>query len=276
MTGLSIKSLCRQCGITTQAYYKGKKQRKAKELDYSVVLNEVKLKRRLHSRMGTRKLYAELQGGWKGKGIKLGRDRLFDLLRSHNLLVKRKRRWVHTTNSRHCLPLYRNLLPNREPTGPHQVLVADITYLKTDKDYLYLSLITDLYSRKIVGWNLADNLNASESIKALQMAMKQVPANRWPIHHSDRGCQYCSHSYTGKLGERNWSISMTEVNHCAENSHAERLNGILKDEYNLDLTFRNEEQARRAVEDSIYLYNEQRPHNSLAKRKPAQVHAMST
>ncbi len=102
--------------------------------------------------------------------------------------------------------------------------------------------------------------------------MKQVPANRWPIHHSDRGCQYCCHEYTKILRENGWSISMTEVNHCAENCHAERVNGILKNEYNLDLEFRNRAQALQAVEEAIYLYNQERPHKSLGMRKPAEMH----
>lgn len=222
--------------------------------------------------MGTRKLLHELRCIWAAAGVKIGRDRLFDVLRRKKLLVEPKRKWVQTTDSRHSLPLYRNLLPEREPTAPNHVFVSDITYLRTDEGWLYLSLITDLYSRKIVGWNLADNLNASESIKALIMAMKQIPDNRWPIHHSDRGCQYCCHEYTKILRENDLSISMTEINHCAENSNAERVNGILKNEYNLDLEFRNKSQAHRAVEEAIYLYNEERPHNSLGKRKPSAVH----
>jgi transposase InsO family protein len=217
----------------------------------------------------------ELQELWTAHGVRIGRDRLFDVLRRRGLLIEPKRKWIQTTNSRHCLPLYRNLLTERESTAPHQVLVADITYLRTNEGWLYLSLVTDLYSRKIVGWNLADNLNACESVKALEMAIKQVPAHRWPIHHSDRGSQYCCHEYTQILRREHWSISMTEVNHCAENSNAERVNGILKNEYHLDMTFRNAKQATLAVEQAIYLYNQERPHNALGKRKPAQVHALA-
>ena len=275
MKRCSIVRLCDLSGLSRQAYYKGKKQRRGKAVDARLVVEEVKMKRRKHPRMGTRKLHHELHAIWEAFGIKIGRDRLFDILRSEDLLVEPKRRWVQTTDSRHCLPLYRNLLPDRQPTAPHHALVADITYLRTDEGWLYLSLITDLFSRKIVGWNLADNLNASESIKALRMAMKQVPANRWPIHHSDRGCQYCCHEYTKILHDKHWSISMTEINHCAENSNAERVNGILKNEYNLDLEFRNRAQAMQAVEEAICLYNEERPHNSLEKRKPAEVHAIA-
>lgn len=273
MKGCSIVKLCAICGVSRQAYYKVKKERKRKALDAELVIEEVKVKRRKHPRMGTRKLHHELHSRWEAFGIEIGRDRLFEVLRSEGLLIEPKRRWVQTTNSRHNLPLYRNLLPERESTAPHQVLVADITYLRTDDGWLYLSLIMDRFSRKIVGWNLANNLNASESVKALKMAMKQVPAKRWPIHHSDRGCQYCCHEYTKILRDNDWSISMTEINHCAENCHAERVNGILKNEYNLDLEFRTRKQAMRAVEQTIYLYNEERPHDSLAKRKPAEVHA---
>lgn len=272
MKGCSIVRLCELSGITTQAYYKGRKIRKRKAIDEDLVVEEVRLKRARHPRMGTRKLLHELHTVWAAVGVKVGRDRLFDVLRRKNLLIEPKRKWVQTTDSRHNLPLYRNLLPEREPTAPNQVLVSDITYLRTDESWLYLSLITDLYSRKIVGWSLADNLNASESIRALRMAMGQVPDNRWPIHHSDRGSQYCCHEYTKILRENNWSISMTEINHCAENSHAERVNGILKNEYNLDIEFRSKSQAHRAVVEAIYLYNDERPHNSLGKRKPSEVH----
>lgn len=272
MKGCSINKLCNMSGLSRQAYYKGKKQRGREIIEENIVVEQVKLKRRRHPRMGTRKLHYELHEIWEAVGVKIGRDRLFNVLRSKNLLIEPKRKWVQTTDSRHCLPLYRNLLPDRQPTAPHQVLVADITYLRTDEGWLYLSLITDLYSRKIVGWNLADNLNASESVKALRMAMKQTPANRWPIHHSDRGCQYCCHEYTKILRDNDWSISMTEINHCAENSHAERVNGILKNEYNLDLEFRNHAQAVQAVEEAINLYNQERPHKSLGMRKPAEVH----
>jgi transposase InsO family protein len=272
MKGCSIVRLCELSGISTQAYYKGRKSRKRKAIDESLVVEEVKIKRRRHPRMGTRKLLHELHSVWAAVGLKIGRDRLFDVLRHKNLLIEPKRKWIQTTDSRHNLPLYRNLLTERKPTAPNQVFVSDITYLRTDEGWLYLSLITDLYSRKIVGWNLADNLNALESVKALKMAMKQVPNNRWPIHHSDRGSQYCCYEYTQILRENDWSISMTEVNHCAENSNAERVNGILKNEYNLDLEFRNKSQALRAVEEAVYLYNEERPHNSLGKRKPSDVH----
>lgn len=272
MKGCSIVRLCELSGITTQAYYKGRKSRKRKAIDEDLVVEEVRLKRARHPRMGTRKLLHELHAVWAAAGVKVGRDRLFDVLRDKNLLIEPKRKWIQTTDSRHNLPLFGNLLPEREPTAPNQVFVSDITYLRSDEGWLYLSLITDLYSRKIVGWSLADNLNASESIRALRMAMEQVPDNRWPIHHSDRGSQYCCHEYTKILRENNWSISMTEINHCAENCYAERVNGILKNEYNLDMEFRSKSQAHRAVAEAICLYNDERPHNSLGKRKPSDVH----
>lgn len=275
MKGCSILKLCYASGLSRQAYYKGTKRRSSKQIDQELIVEHVQAKRRRHPRMGTRKLQHELHQIWEAAGVSIGRDKLFDLLRYRDLLIHPKRKWVQTTNSRHCLPLYRNLLPERQPTAPHQVMVADITYLRTGEGWLYLSLITDLFSRKIVGWNLADNLEASESVKALRVAMKQVPPDRWPVHHSDRGCQYCCHQYTQILHENGWSISMTEINHCAENSNAERVNGILKNEYNLDLEFRTKAQAHLAVEEAIDLYNEERPHRSLGLRKPSQVHALA-
>lgn len=272
MKGSSITGLCALSGISRQAYYVGRKSRRRRAVDTDRVIERVRGERGQHPRMGTRKLLQQIQEPLRAAGVQIGRDRLFAELRTRDMLVKPKRRWVKTTNSKHNLPLFRNLVASRAATAPHQIWVADITHLRTDAGWLYLFLIMDLYSRKIVGWHLARTLEKTEAIKALVMAIKQLPAHCWPIHHSDRGGQYCSRAYTKKLLKRGLSISMTEENHCAENAHAERVNGILKNEYNLDLPFRFPEHASLATAQAITMYNNYRPHNSLAGRKPAQVH----
>jgi len=168
--------------------------------------------------------------------------------------------------------VFRNSIKDQKLTGINQVWVSDITYIRTGQEFAYLSLITDMYSRKIVGYHLAQTLEAQDTLKALDQALLELPEEASPIHHSDRGSQYCSHEYVQRLQRRGLSISMTEENHCAENSLAERVNGILKQEYYLKHEFRTLEQARQGVDEAIYLYNNRRPHRSLKLRTPDQVH----
>jgi len=209
-------------------------------------------------------------------GVVIGRDRFFEVLRAHELLVPRlPSKRCRTTVSGHNLPVFHNLIKDREATGPNQIWVSDITYIRTEEDFEYLNLIMDRFSRKIVGYYCSENLNAVASLVALKRALKDLPENRYPIHHSDRGCQYCSHEYVEVLTGRGLSVSMTEENHCAENSHAERLNGIVKQEYGLGGTFGTRLQARRAVEQAVRKYNNRRPHGSLKGRLPASVHAQA-
>ena len=155
---------------------------------------------------------------------------------------------------------------------PNQVWVCDITYLRTEKGFVYLSLLTDRYSRKIVGWCLSKSLSIEGSVDALKKALKANPHHHSLIHHSDRGVQYCSHAYVKILNRYGISISMTEENHCYENAMAERVNGILKDEYLLDATFRDFAHAKRACREAIELYNTRRPHWSLKLKTPEEVH----
>lgn len=154
----------------------------------------------------------------------------------------------------------------------HQVWVSDLTYVRTAEGFMYLCLVMDAYSRKIVGVDMSDCLEAEGCLRALDMALKQLPAGASPIHHSDRGTQYCCKQYIAALQNRSCAISMTEFNHCYENAKAERLNGILKGEYGLDQTFRSKAQAMRAAQQAVILYNEHRPHMALDYRMPAQVH----
>lgn len=208
----------------------------------------------------------------KQAGIKMGRDKFFELLAKHVLLVKRRRKYVSTTDSYHRFRVYKNLLKGAPVTRAHQGWVSDITYIRTGKDFVYLFLITDAFSRKIVGWNLSGSLKIGGAISALKMAIRQCPKTKEVVHHSDRGIQYCSKDYVKVLRKAKMEISMTEENHCYENATAERVNGILKQEYGLDDTFTSESQAAKAVREAVWFYNMERPHWSLNLATPQQVH----
>jgi len=261
--------------MSRQNYYKSHQRRRRKEVDDELVEKLVKVERASQPRLGGRKLYFMLKPELEDAGVSIGRDLFFEVLRTNNLLLGPLPRSPRTTNSRHSLPVFRNIIKGREITGPNQVWVSDITYIRTIEGFLYLSLITDKYSRKIVGYNLGGTLETEESLKALEMALKTKPKGGHIIHHSDRGCQYCSHLYVDKLEENGFEISMTEESHCSENALAERVNGILKQEYWLGSTFRSKEQVHRAVEEAIHLYNTRRPHTSLNYKTPEQVHRMA-
>lgn len=265
---MTLSGLCRIAGISRQGFYRGRRERQRKACDGELLVDAVRRERIVQPRVGTRKLQSLLDR----QGLAVGRDKLFEVLAEKGMLVPPKKKAVRTTYYDESLPVYRNLLYELEPTGPNQVWVSDITYVSTDEGFLYLALVTDLASRRIVGWNAGETNEAKEAIKALQMAIAQLPADRFPIHHSDRGSQYCCHDYVAVLGNRELSISMTEQNHCYENCYAERVNGILKDEFNLDRIFHTKAQARRAIAQAIATYNARRPHLSLQMRTPDQVH----
>jgi len=222
--------------------------------------------------MGGRKLYRLLEVDIHRIDASMGRDKFFDLLRQWDLLVKRRRKYAMTTEARHRFRVYENKLQGFIPGRPHQAWVCDITYMRTRDGFVYLFLITDAYSRKIVGWQLSNSLGLEGALQSLGMAIRQCPCPDGLIHHSDRGFQYCSHEYVGKLKTKGIEISMAEAGNCYENAMAERVNGILKDEYGLDETFADEKEARRAVKEGIKAYNEQRPHWSLNLQIPAKVH----
>lgn len=246
--------------------------RKRRAVDEEVVVALVSRERRQQPRLGTRKLQRKLRREFAKAGITVGRDQLFGILRERGMLVAPLRRSVRTTDSRHALPVFRNLVWELTATGPHQIWVSDLTYIRTDEGYEYLSLVMDLHSRKIVGYHCGPELDVRGTLKALDGAIGALPGDRYPIHHSDRGCQYCCHEYVERLRARGLPVSMTEENHCYENAFAERLNGILKQEYGLGAQFRTRSQARAAVDQAVWLYNTQRPHSSLGLQTPAQVH----
>jgi len=259
--------------MSRQNYYARHWRRQRRRVDGELVAGLVQRERRLQPRLGTRKLYHLLKAELKRAGVRLGRDRMFEELRKRRLLLEPVAvQYPRTTQSYHNLPVFRNLVKDLEVKAPNEVWVSDLTYLRTVEGYLYLALITDKYSRKIVGWNVGDNLEAVGCTRALERALEELPPGRRPIHHSDQGSQYCCHEYVKRLGERGLEVSMTESNHCAENALAERMNGILKQEYGLGTEFGSKSLALAAVRQSIELYNSRRPHGSLGNRFPAQVH----
>ena len=266
--------MCERAGISRQAVYKEHRARCRRAIDEAAVVELVKRERRLQPRLGCRKLLVLLRVGLVEMGIRIGRDRFFEVLMCQGLLIDRVRRGgPRTTDARHRLRTYPNLFQGLVLTRVHQAWVSDITYVRTEEGWLYVFLISDAFSRKIVGEATGDTLEAKWNVRALKMAMEQLPGNVRPIHHSDRGIQYCCEEYIEVLEERRLRISMTEENHCYENAQAERLNGILKQEYGLGETFRTKGEARLAVKEAKDLFNERRPHMSLGYQIPSIVHA---
>lgn len=227
------------------------------------------------SREGVRKLLKSLKPELNKANIKVGRDTLFNILRKHNMLTLRKKSSAKTTNSLHRFYKYNNIIKDIKVTKPNQVWLSDITYIRTIKGFCYLALITDMHSRKIVGYDLSNSLELTGCVRALQIALKQAGKRSPQIHHSDRGIQYCSNIYTQLLIKNNIKISMTEHNHCYENAIAERVNGILKDEFYLDQIFDTLEQAKIATKNAINLYNQIRLHVSLNFKTPNMVYLKS-
>jgi transposase InsO family protein len=242
------------------------------EVSEDRVLRLVQEQRRYQPRLGGKKLYKLLGEDLHQLGRSMGRDKFFDILRDKDLLVKRKRKFQKTTNSYHRFWKYKNLLKDKTLTAPHQAYVSDITYLRTKEKFVYLFLITDAYSRMIVGWSVSQTLGLEGALEAAGMAISRCPDTTGLIHHSDRGFQYCCPQYVKRLLDQRMLISMTEENHCYENAIAERVNGILKDEFLLDSEMANLEKTRKAVKQAITTYNTRRPHWSLQLRIPANVH----
>lgn len=267
----SISEICSCFGLTRDAYYKFFKRRKKRETVANKVLKLVKEERKDQPRVGGKKLYEALHTLFILEGLKVGRDKLFDILREHEMLVKRKKASCKTTDSYHRFHKYNNLVKDMEVTRPNQVWVSDITYIRTIKGFCYLALITDMYSRKIVGYDISDTLELAGCMRALKMALAKARPAAGLVHHSDRGIQYCSNQYVEKLKKRKIEISMTEENHCYENAVAERVNGILKDEFYLDQCFFSTGHACMATKSAIEIYNSKRLHLSLGYKTPNMV-----
>jgi putative transposase len=270
---MTVTDLCNNVGMCRQNFYKGRTVRQREKVDEQLVKQLVEAERAIQPRLGGLKLHSMLSDELKAQGVNIGRDRFFDALRNQSLLLEPLPKAPRTTNSAHSLPVFTNLVKDIKLTEPNQAWVSDITYIRTKEDFVYLSLITDKYSRKVVGYHVGRTLEAQDTLKALTMALEQLPDGVHPIHHSDRGSQYCCHAYVKQLKDHGLLVSMTEENHCAENALAERMNGILKQEYFLNHEFRTVAQARRAVDEAIDLYNTRRPHRSLKLRTPEKVHS---
>ena len=269
MTKLAV---CRQLGYTPQAYYKSLGRQQIKQTRHQGIRQRVVTVRRDMPRLGTRKLHHLLEKERKPGQPGIGRDWLFNFLRTEGLLVTRKKKYVRTTDASQWRRQYPNLVQNKRPNRPEQLWVADITYLITQQGYRYLHLLTDAYSKKIMGYAISEDLSARHTVQALQAALLQRQYNHPLIHHSDRGVQYCSGQYTQLLQHGAIRISMTQDGSPYENAVAERINGILKQEYGLDEPSSNDAALRAQVKHAVASYNNRRPHWSCWLNTPEQMH----
>lgn len=265
-------------GLSRQAYYQGRRREAQRECRSEVVVKLVRDRRLRQPRLGTRKLHYLLREPLAQAGIELGRDALFDVLRNAGMLVPQRRAYHKTTDSHHRFRRHPNLLKEGEQqvraNASEQVWVADITYLPSKDKFVYLSLVTDAYSRKIVGWHVHDSLQTESVAQALRMALRARQSDQRLVHHSDRGIQYCS-SYYQAIHQRHGVVcSMTDGYDCYQNALAERVNGILKGELLVQRPA-DLEQARRMVGEAVAIYNVERPHLSLKMQTPDEVHRAS-
>ncbi len=258
--------------MSRQNYYRQRRSRSRAAVDEGLVVALVRAQRRMQPFLGARKLLFLVGPELRRAGVAMGRDRFFATLSRHGLLIPRVRRGARTTESRHGFAVYGNLAKGLRVTGPDQLWVSDITYIRTREGFMYLCLIMDSFSRKIVGYDCSDSLEMEGALRALGLAVKQLPRGAHPVHHSDRGSQYCCGTYVELLTVRGLGISMTEDKHCYENGKAERLNGTLKREYGLGDNFLLKQDVRPAVLEAVALYNGSRPHQALGNECPSDVH----
>ena len=273
---IGLQRLCSLFGVTRQSYYEAQIADERTSIAHMIVLTLVREYRADMPMLGTRKLFFLLIPEFEKHGIKMGRDQLFELLAFHGLLIRRRMRSVKTTNSNHWLKKYPNLVIGLCLDGPDQLWITDITYIRIINGFSYLSLITDAYSRKIIGYCLYPTLEAVGCIEALQMATqsRKAGSSLFPtIHHSDRGVQYCCFLYVQMLLEENISISMTQTGSPYENVMAERVNGIIKNEFFPKIVYQNHLQALRSIQKIITIYNSKRPHLSLGYKTPDDAHS---
>jgi putative transposase len=259
--------------VSRQSIYQASGRNRERAAQLAQLKPFVMALRRRMPRLGTRKLYHLLKADFEQLGVKLGRDALFAYLRAEGLLIKRRRSYTKTTDSKHWLRKHPNLLAGTTVSEAEQVFVSDITYVKSLERTHYLSLVTDAFSRRIMGYHLADDLAADSVVQALKMAVRERRTScREPlIHHSDRGLQYASEVYQNELRNNRIVPSMTDGSDCYQNALAERVNGILKQEFLMNRC-RNRPELNRLIEESIEIYNNERPHLSLAMKTPNAVH----
>ena len=270
----TLVSTCKLFGVNRQVYYRSKQTTIKKQQRASKVISLVSDVRNLLPRLGTRKLYYMLQDSLEDIGV--GRDKLFDILRSNHMLISPKRSYRITTNSHHRFRKHKNLIEDVVPVKPEQIWVSDITYLGNRANHRYLALVTDAYSKKIVGYDLSSSLSAKGAIRALKSGLNQrVYTPNGLIHHSDRGLQYCCDDYQRILSKKKVKCSMTESYDPYANAVAERVNGILKSEFELERYDVKLSVMKQLIENSIEIYNNIRPHYSCYMKTPAQMHQQS-
>lgn len=274
--GISRQKLCALFGKSRRAIYDYQQRLQTERFDEDIVLQLVMQIRKQLPRLGTRKLHHQLQPLLQEHDLYIGRDQLFELLSAHRLLIRQRKRKVITTNSRHWMRRYANLARSLNITGPEQLWVSDITYIRLQHRWGYLSLITDAYSRMIMGYCFRTDMSADGCVYALQMALnaRQYPHQQL-IHHSDRGSQYCSSVYTDLLSQHRIAISMTENGDPYENALAERMNGIIKSEFNLYESQQSYEETHHKISTCIEVYNTIRPHSSCNLLTPQKAHQQS-
>jgi transposase InsO family protein len=271
-----IGKLCALFGKSRQAYYDRIRFNIERTKSHEIVLELISVIRREIPRIGTKKLFRMIKKTLEKQGIKIGRDAVHDLLIDHGLTVRPKRRYVITTNSNHWMKKWPNLIKDLKVLEPELVWVSDITYIQVCDDFNFLNLITDAYSKRIMGYCLHDSLAAQGTLTALKMALNNRTHDQLNlIHHSDRGTQYCCSDYVELLQNAGISISMTENGDPYENPIAERVNGILKGDFDLKRVFANRLDALTAVDKCITAYNELRPHMSCNYHTPAEAHQMA-
>lgn len=275
---MNIEQSCDLFGYSKQAYYKSLKHLESRAFDEYIILELVRQKRKIWKKGSGRNLLASLKGDFKKHGIKIGRDKFFELLRSNKLLIKRKVRRTSTTNSYHHYHRYPNLIRELIPHRSNHVWVSDITYVWIQEEacFMYLFLVTDMYSRKIIGYTISRTLKATGAIEALKMAIGQMndKSVEQTIHHSDRGVQYCCNAYINLLNSKNIAISMTENGDPLENAIAERVNRTLKEEFMDDYKsgYKSIRIAKAEIKRNIQFYNQIRPHRSIEMLTPNQAH----
>ena len=261
-------------GIDRQVHYRNIKRKISRQSKAAQVVAMVTEIRRCMPRVGTRKLYYLLLD--RLRALKIGRDKFFEVLRANHLLIHIRRSYHVTTNSYHRFKKHKNLILETPMNRPEQVWVSDITYIGKRERPCYLSLVTDAYSKKIVVYHVADNMNTESSLAALKMAVKNRKDNQTPlIHHSDRGVQYCSDSYQKVLFKNGIQCSMTNNGDPYENAVAERINGILKQEFIIDTYHADLIIMRQIVKETIEIYNNRRPHYSNYMLTPEQMHCQN-
>ena len=270
----TLVSACRLLGVDRQVYYRRKQTLVGKQETAEIVVKLVMEVRKQMPRIGTRKLYYLLHD--ELKELRIGRDKLFAILEANHLLIKPARRYITTTNSRHRYRKHKNLIDQVVPKRPEQIWASDITYLGNNGDFKYLALVTDTYSKKIVGYDVSDNLGAEGPIRALKMGLRQRSyEDKELIHHSDRGFQYCCDNYQTLLEKKKVRCSMTESYDPYANAVAERVNGILKQEFLLDRQKADLTVMKKMVKSSVQIYNHKRPHHSCYMKTPEQMHKQS-